>query len=147
MKQPKAIQTRAITGIAVAVFVALGAAAPLGLTAPPAWAKICHFPDGLPYECQDWIPTNAPVPPDTLFLYALAQHQISAADGNNDVLINAGKAICRNIDNGATGAQEVAEILKAGKLRPDQAQAFVASAAAAYCPNHVNRQDFLGPGG
>lgn len=111
-----------------------------------------------------WIPTNAAVPPppgplnpgsaaggagdlDSLFLQTLADHQIGAADGNNGVLIDTGKAVCGKLDAGVTGAQEVTALLKASNLRPDQAQAFVAAAIGCYCPQHSNRHDLLGPGG
>jgi hypothetical protein len=156
-KLPKAIKTGPIARIAAVALAALAIATPLVLAATPARA-ICTFPDGVPYECQDWIPTNKAVPPplgvtggpgglDSKFLESLAKYKISTADGDNGVLITAGKAISHNLDTGATGAQEVTEILKGSKLRPDQAEAFVASAVGIYCPYHGNGHDLLGPSG
>jgi hypothetical protein len=190
MKQPNKMMTRAATPIAAAMTFALGITAPLALTAPSAWAKICYMPNGHPYECQDWIPTNEAVPPppgpgpfntnwgdgipcstdprfpcpgqpgpmnpggastgpsqsgqDAEFLRVLAEHSIGAADGDNAVVINAGKAICSNLDSGATGAQEASVIHSGGKLSLRDADIFVGAAIGAYCPNHNNRHDVLG---
>jgi hypothetical protein len=81
---------------------------------------------------------------DSDFLKALAEHNIGTADGNNDVAINAGKAICRNLDSGATGVQEASVLHNSGKLSLSDADFFVGAAISTYCPYHNNRHDLGG---
>jgi hypothetical protein len=72
--------------------------------------------------------------PEENFLKYISDHGISWPSGKTQTVIDTGKAVCTDWQNGATLAQEVTDLKRAAGWTDDQAATFVGAATGAFCP-------------
>ncbi|MEM6105826.1 DUF732 domain-containing protein [Mycobacterium sp. 050272] len=76
---------------------------------------------------------------DDTFLHTLQQRGLSWPGGQDQMMINAGHAVCQDFDAGDTMAQTVDDVKKALGVSNMGAGSIVGAAVAAYCPQNRSK--------
>lgn len=79
-------------------------------------------------------------PADDTYLHALQQRGLSWPAGQDQMMINAGHAVCQDFDAGDTMAQTVDDVKKALGVSNTGAGSIIGTAINVYCPGNRSKE-------